>query len=110
MVGSSPKFDALSVAFGEFQYPQRIDGGFKRHLIQPVRNAHHVSVSSADRWWVQACDKWREVEDNLCFSILSGSMVGSSQGWEWLKAKTAEFQYPQRIDGGFKIATRRLGY
>ncbi len=61
-----------------FQYPQRIDGGFKLPEVIAARTF------------------------NLRFSILSGSMVGSSGCLLPGASFAGEFQYPQRIDGGFK--------
>ncbi len=104
MVGSSKKQSNLCQHLLMFQYPQRIDGGFKSHLETDRPRGLRVSVSSADRWWVQ--DRWPllRAHHGVSFSILSGSMVGSS--WPETQDKLADllFQYPQRIDGGFKLA------
>ncbi len=85
-----------------FQYPQRIDGGFKVGRVASLRRTLRVSVSSADRWWVQAGAAMRTLAQLTSFSILSGSMVGSRRKSARTRWVLIWFQYPQRIDGGFK--------
>ncbi len=134
-VSSADRWWVQAFKYGEigkptikFQYPQRIDGGFKARMSRALLFGAAVSVSSADRWWVQADRRRHRKQEEEGFSILSGSMVGSSSGrregvrdagdvsvssadrW-WVQdalrnlpqTATDTFQYPQRIDGGFKI-------
>jgi len=84
-----------------FQYPQRIVGDFN-NASDHAMDVHVLCFSILNGSWVTSTQRDDcRMSKNPCFSILNGSWVTSTGKKERKDFDEILFQYPQRIVGDF---------
>jgi len=85
-----------------FQYPLRIERGCKTFPQAVTAYDLQLSVSPADRAWVQADSHAYTVAENCPFQYPLRIERGCKERSGWATVRCGNFQYPLRIERGCK--------